>query len=162
VNSPHSPIKVTKISFQGKISAGLECTRPISAGTYILTAGGSMSSDNVYGGGLSVITRSTGQLGPGGERLILGPLRFANHECEPNCQVSILIFFVIYMLLRLIVRLQPLKTLMHMSFSLSTTFPQESPSQCHIQRMDTMNQIKSVYAAPASQMTHLCVLQSAQ
>jgi hypothetical protein len=49
-----------------------------------------MSSDN-YGahGGLSVIMRSKGQLGPEDVRLILGPLRFANHECNPNCQVSI-------------------------------------------------------------------------
>ena len=50
-----------------------------------------MSSDNfgISTGGLSVILRSSGQLGPKDERLILGPLRFANHECiTPNCQES--------------------------------------------------------------------------
>ena len=47
-----------------------------------------MSSDNVGAGGLSVILSSPGQLGPENERLILGPLRFANHDCKPNCQVS--------------------------------------------------------------------------
>jgi hypothetical protein len=49
-----------------------------------------MSSDN-YGigvGGLSVITKGAGQLGPENERLLLGPFRFVNHECIPNCQVS--------------------------------------------------------------------------
>jgi hypothetical protein len=78
------------VTYGGQISAGLECTKLIPAATYILTAGGSMSSDN-FGtgtGGLSVILHSPGQLGPENERLILGPLRFANHECKPNCQVS--------------------------------------------------------------------------
>jgi len=63
------------------------CTKFIPAQTYILMASGSMSSDNFGGGGLSVILRGSGQLGPKNERLILGPLRFANHECKPNCQV---------------------------------------------------------------------------
>jgi hypothetical protein len=57
-----------------------------------------MSSDNfgIGTGGLSVILRDSGQLGPENERMILGPLRFANHECKPNCQVS---FYYTYYIL---------------------------------------------------------------
>jgi hypothetical protein len=88
LHSRFSSIKVNKFLYDGDIVAGLECTKTIPAHTYILTSGGSMSSDN-YGqaGGLSVILSSTGQLGPPNERLMLGPVRFANHECMPNCQV---------------------------------------------------------------------------
>lgn len=68
--------------------AGLECTKAIPAGTYILTGSSSLSSDSYgKGGGLSVILACPGQLGPSTERLMLGPVRFANHDCEPNCQV---------------------------------------------------------------------------
>jgi hypothetical protein len=88
LHSAHSSIKIEKVTLGGKIDAGLTCTKFIPAGMYILTAGGSMSSNNFGKGGLSVIMRGSGQLGPENERLILGPLRFANHECKPNCQVS--------------------------------------------------------------------------
>jgi hypothetical protein len=88
LHSVHSSIKIEKVTLGGKIDAGLTCTKFIPAGMYILTAGGSMSLDHYDAGGLSVILRSPGQLGPENERLILGPLRFANHECKPNCQVN--------------------------------------------------------------------------
>ena len=87
--SAHSSVKMVRVAFdENKISGGLECTKFIPAATYILTASGSMSSDKFGKGGLSVILRSPGQRGPENERLILGPFRFANHECKPNCQVG--------------------------------------------------------------------------
>lgn len=89
LHSEHSAIKLYKVTFEDEIHAGLQCTKAIPANTYILMASGSMSSDR-YGlnGGLSIILASPGQLGPENERLLLGPLRFANHECKPNCQVK--------------------------------------------------------------------------
>jgi hypothetical protein len=98
LHSEYSSIKLTKVNCDGEISAGLECTKHIPASTYILTAGGSMSSDN-YGvnvGGLSVVIRGARQLGPENERLLLGPLRFVNHGCMPNCQVSIPHFIILH------------------------------------------------------------------
>jgi hypothetical protein len=44
-------------------------------------------------GGFSVIEASEAQLGPIGPRVVLGPLRFANHDCkQPTCQVSTSLF----------------------------------------------------------------------
>jgi hypothetical protein len=37
---------------------------------------------------ISVIMSNPDQKGPLGPRLMLGPLRFANHDCQPNAQVS--------------------------------------------------------------------------
>lgn len=37
---------------------------------------------------ISVIMSALDQKGPLGPRLMLGPLRFANHDCRPNTQVS--------------------------------------------------------------------------
>jgi len=48
-----------------------------------------MSLDLVENGQMiSVVESSAAQKGPRGSRLILGPFRFVNHDCEPNCQVS--------------------------------------------------------------------------
>jgi hypothetical protein len=49
-----------------------------------------MSSDIIppHLGSISVIMSSHDQKGPLGPRLMLGPLRFANHDCQPNTQVS--------------------------------------------------------------------------
>lgn len=49
-----------------------------------------MSSDLIpeHLRGISVIVSSPDQKGPLGPRLMLGPLRFANHDCRPNTQVS--------------------------------------------------------------------------
>jgi hypothetical protein len=55
---------------------------------WILTASGSMSLNIVKGPGISNIQSHASQLGPSGVRLILGPFRFVNHDCEPNCQVK--------------------------------------------------------------------------
>jgi hypothetical protein len=40
-------------------------------------------------GVISVISAHRSQKGPKGNRLILGPFRFANHDCSPNCQVCL-------------------------------------------------------------------------
>jgi hypothetical protein len=60
LHSAHSSIKIEKVTLGGKIDAGLTCTKFIPAGMYILTAGGSMSSNNFGKGGLSVIMRGSG------------------------------------------------------------------------------------------------------
>lgn len=87
LHSDHSLIKLCKVSHGGQIGSGLKAKASIPAGTYILTASGSMSLD-IYGKpGFSVIMPTAGQLGLSIQRLILGPFWFANHECEPNCQV---------------------------------------------------------------------------
>ncbi|KAH7908117.1 hypothetical protein BJ138DRAFT_978742, partial [Hygrophoropsis aurantiaca] len=46
-----------------------------------------MSRDIVDRDNHSVIARVKGQKGPEGNRLILGPFRFANHDCQPNSQI---------------------------------------------------------------------------
>jgi hypothetical protein len=67
-----------------------------------------MSSDNVEGGGLSVILHCNGQLGPKNERMILGPLRFANHDCNPNCQVGFYHEYM-YFYLTILTQIRPIK-----------------------------------------------------
>ena len=46
--------------------------------------------------GPSVIEAAPNQLGPMGQRLILGPFRFVNHDCKPNSQVSFLLHLSIF------------------------------------------------------------------
>jgi hypothetical protein len=90
--SPESPVRLEKVSFdQRKISMGLKAERRILAGTVILSTCSSMSLDLIPDEqrGLSIIQSSRKQLGPFGPRLLLGPLRFANHDCKPNCQVEL-------------------------------------------------------------------------
>jgi hypothetical protein len=118
-----------------------------------------MSSDNVNGGGLSVITRSTGQLGPRDERLVLGPIRFANHECVPNCQVNLFYFFPNDRLPMFSISSWPSKAPMHTSLSPSKTSYPGNPFQCHTPRMDIMSRIKNVSAVPASPTIHLSLQQ---
>jgi hypothetical protein len=90
--SADSPVALQKVSFDGvKISLGLKALRAIPAGCPILSSSASMSGDLVPPGldSISIIASSSGQKGPIGLRLMLGPLRFANHDCEPNCQVRL-------------------------------------------------------------------------
>ena len=84
-------VGIDKISFDYEFATGgLKATRDIPALTVLLTATSSMSSDLVEGGGHSVIEPNGKQKGPVGPRLILGPIRFVNHDCKPNCQVIFL------------------------------------------------------------------------
>lgn len=94
--SPLSNVRVDKVLFKGstKVSCGLKAASNISAATVILSLCSSMSSDLISGRfGISVIKSVACQSLKEGERLILGPFRFANHDCSPNCQVRILFFF---------------------------------------------------------------------
>jgi hypothetical protein len=89
--SEESPVGLDKVSFDGStISAGLRAKRKIEASCPILSTSSSMSSDLIPGSyrSISVIESGPEQKGPLGPRLMLGPLRFANHDCEPNTQVS--------------------------------------------------------------------------
>jgi len=93
--SENSQVGLQKVSFDGsEISAGLVATSPIPHSTHLLTASGSMSSDLYTGGGFSEIASHKSQRGPQGRRLILGPFRFANHDCDPNCQVKLEFLFM--------------------------------------------------------------------
>lgn len=90
--SEESPVGLEKVSFDGTtISAGLKAKRKIPASFPILSTSSSLSRDLVPGevGGISVIESCADQKGPVGARLMLGPLRFANHDCEPNTQVRV-------------------------------------------------------------------------
>ena len=80
-----------KVSFDGTIiSVGLKARIKIPASLPILSTSSSMSSDLIpaHRHSISVIASSHDQKGPAGPRLMLGPLRFANHDCNPNTQVS--------------------------------------------------------------------------
>jgi hypothetical protein len=90
--SAESPVKHEKVSFDGTtISLGLKARRDIPAGCPILSTSTSLSLDLVPPGmsGISVIEASSGQKGPLGRRVMLGPLRFANQDCQPNGQVKL-------------------------------------------------------------------------
>jgi hypothetical protein len=91
----------------GRVEARIVATSLIPRGTLILELGGLMSADAVeklagsHGYPIhksatqppfqtfSVIWRGKGQCGPGpkADRLLLGPARFVNHSCFPNCKV---------------------------------------------------------------------------
>jgi hypothetical protein len=89
--SQESPVRLDKVSFDGNtISAGLKAKIKIPASCPILSTSSSMSSDIIPPNlsGISVIMSAHDQKGPLGPRLMLGPLRFANHDCQPNTQVS--------------------------------------------------------------------------
>ena len=84
-----SVVRIEKVKFGSQIACGLRAKVRIEAFTAILSTCSSMSLDIVDGKrAVSVINSSPRQKGPVGPRLILGPFRFANHDCSPNCQVS--------------------------------------------------------------------------
>lgn len=85
-----SPVVLEKVSFGGEVCMGLKARRTIMAGFPILSTSTSLSVDVVPDSkkGISVAEGSKGQKGPVGGRLMLGAMRFANHDCKPNCQVG--------------------------------------------------------------------------
>jgi hypothetical protein len=96
-----SPVKLSRVIFQGHLEpvAGLVATRPIPAYVDILSTAGLMACDAPYDFDgdaqqevddrlkLSVVTPNIKSLGPDASRITLGPMRFANHDCQPNCEV---------------------------------------------------------------------------
>lgn len=91
LNSQHSSVRIDKVLFPGRPwCAGLAAVRSIDPATTIASTCSSMSADiwDPEHGALSVIECSPSQLGIRGGRLILGPFRFVNHDCNPNSQVS--------------------------------------------------------------------------
>ena len=96
--SKESPVRLEKVSFEsGVVAAGLKACKPIGGSMPILATCSSMSSDIVKNSKnvISVVLSSSCQRGPQGPRLILGPFRFANHDCNPNCQVSFGVYSII-------------------------------------------------------------------
>lgn len=71
-----------------RASFGLKAKRDIPASVFIKEACSSMSADLFEGEGPSVILANATQSGPQGPRIILGPFRLINHDCNPNAQVS--------------------------------------------------------------------------
>ncbi|KAF9534092.1 hypothetical protein CPB83DRAFT_805179 [Crepidotus variabilis] len=88
LHDPSRCVTLEKVEFEhGRISAGLKSTRDIEAGMILLPLCSSMSSDCVKDRkAISVIQAGPKNRGPQGPRLILGPFRFANSDCNPNCQ----------------------------------------------------------------------------
>jgi hypothetical protein len=90
--SEESPVHLDKVSYDDgtTISAGLKAKIKIPASTPILSTSSSISRDLVpaHLSCISVIMSAPDQKGLLGPRLMLGPLRFANHDCQPNTQVS--------------------------------------------------------------------------
>ncbi|KAJ7438480.1 hypothetical protein FB451DRAFT_1060237 [Mycena latifolia] len=85
--SPDSNVQLEKVVFgDSPVAGGLKARTVIRAGTYLLYACGSLSS-NLHEPGHATIESTTQQLKPRGSRLILGPLRFVNHDCKPNSQL---------------------------------------------------------------------------
>jgi hypothetical protein len=90
--SDESFVGIDKISFdEVTATGGLKATRDIPLSTVLLTATSSMSSDIVSGGGHSIVESTKKQKEPLGTRMVLGPIRFINHDCSPNCQASAMI-----------------------------------------------------------------------
>ena len=88
--SDDSPVRLDKVSFDGvEMDGGVKAIEAIPAGIPILAMASSMSSDLIPGKAtaISVIQSHPSQSGLVGVRLMLGPVRFANHDCNPNCQV---------------------------------------------------------------------------
>ena len=87
--SSGSAVRIMKVSHNHQqASFGLKATRTIPAGVFILETCSSMSLGPASTSGPSVIEAAPNQLGPIGPRLILGPFRLVNHDCNPNAQVS--------------------------------------------------------------------------
>ena len=89
IYSSNSSVGLLKITHdRQKATFGLKAKRFIPPGSYIAETCSSMSLNLTCKPGPSTIESALGQLGPLGPRLILGPFRLVNHDCNPNAQVS--------------------------------------------------------------------------
>lgn len=89
--SGDSPVRLDKVSFDGhEMDGGLKAIEVIPAGIPILATASSTASDVIpdQTTGISIIETHPCQIQPVGVRLLLGAFRFANHDCNPNCQVK--------------------------------------------------------------------------
>ena len=99
-----------KVVFGRQVSLGLRAKVAIPAASFIIASCSSMAQEVTSGpGGLSYIESTPGQLGPKGARMLLGPLRFANHDCNPNCQVYALILSSDYLYIIHVSQFFPIK-----------------------------------------------------
>jgi hypothetical protein len=86
---PGSAVAICKVTHTGtEASFGLKARRDIPFGSYIKETCSSMSLDQVSERGPSIIEAASSQIPPSAPRLILGPFRFVNHDCDPNSHVS--------------------------------------------------------------------------
>ncbi len=86
---PTIAVGLVKVSFDGKrVSSSMKVRHEIPVGVVIKETCSLMSLDKALTSGISVIQGSGNQLGPEVPRLILGPFRFVNHDCNPNAQVG--------------------------------------------------------------------------
>jgi len=88
LKSSKSPVTICKVTHTGKsASFGLKATCKILAGVFLKETCSLMLVNIIKGPGPSIIQSAPKQLGVCCERLILGPFRLINHDCEPNAQV---------------------------------------------------------------------------
>ena len=83
-----SRVGVRKASIAGEVQAGLIALANIEEGELIFEVVGVMSEDDYNGETFSVIRPHRSQACGFGRRILVGPLRFANHSCSPNASVS--------------------------------------------------------------------------
>ena len=100
IYSSESSVRILKMTHdRRKATFGLKARRFIPPGSYIMETCSSMSLDLVSKPGPSTIESTLGQLGPLGPRLILGPFRLVNHDCNPTAQACFPLcsFYLLFM-----------------------------------------------------------------
>lgn len=89
IYQPTSTVAICKVTHDQKVASfGLKARRMIGVGTFIKETCSSMSLDITQDQGPSIIEATGQQMAPAGRRLILGPFRLVNHDCNPNAQVG--------------------------------------------------------------------------
>ena len=98
IYSSGSTVSILKMTHNcQRATFGLKANRNIPSGAYIMETCSSMSLDLAPAPGPSIIESALRQLGPPGPRLILGPFRLVNHDCNPNAHVSFFYFpFILF------------------------------------------------------------------
>ena len=95
-------VTVSRVVLNDKIQFRILATSNIPKGTLMLELGGLMSSDAVVSGDLTQASSKKRKredpqynfvfsvIWKGSDRLLLGPVRFINHSCQPNSRVRTL------------------------------------------------------------------------
>jgi hypothetical protein len=107
MHASDSNIQMSRVRFsQDGPVCGMKAKSFISSGTYLLHSAANLALDAPWdfsedakpslkpppGLWLSVFNPPRWMVGPARSRICLGPLRFFNHSCKPNCEVSVRIF----------------------------------------------------------------------